>query len=298
MRLADFLIIGAMKAGTTTLYSDLRANPAVFMDAKEPHSFCNDRILTPEGIEEYAALFAGAEANQLCGEASTGYTKRPFFEGVAERVLKVLGKDIKLIYVVREPVARAVSDHYHIHFWDNVPRPINEVDHIDPMIINHSRYAMQLEPWLDLFGRDRIYILQFENFINDRHGAITSVSEFLGLPPRPELIDEAKIQNRTAGKPVLNRGIGRAIRHNPLYRRLIRPMISDGIKDQVIKCFLPKTPARHAAPTLAQVDYIIDQVHDDAERLRQIMGRSDAIWDFAAVRQKYELDAQLQVDGL
>ena len=114
MTLPGFLVVGAMKAGTTSLYRDLPTNPSVFMPIdKEPNNLLSDDVRTPQGLDDYARHFQRAGADQLCGEASTAYTMLPRHTGVPERALEVLGPDCRIIYLVREPVARIVSHHQH-----------------------------------------------------------------------------------------------------------------------------------------------------------------------------------------
>ncbi len=87
----DFLVVGAMKGGTTTLYFDLGAHPDLHLpEPKEPEVLV--RHADPAAIREaYAAHFRNARPGQLCGEASTVYTKRPDHEGVAERARQASG---------------------------------------------------------------------------------------------------------------------------------------------------------------------------------------------------------------
>ena len=99
-----------MKAGTTTLYRDLYDHPEVFLpEEKEPDSLAYDDVLTTEGTRTYRGMFAGANDGQLIGEASTSYSKAPFFGDVPSRALRLCGSDLKIIYVVREPFERMVS---------------------------------------------------------------------------------------------------------------------------------------------------------------------------------------------
>ena len=71
MTFPSFLIIGSMKAGTTSLFRDLRNNPAVFMPSdKELNNLNTDAVLTPHGSHDYEALFKGATPSQVCGEAN------------------------------------------------------------------------------------------------------------------------------------------------------------------------------------------------------------------------------------
>ena len=91
MRLPDFLIVGAQKAGTTSLYFDLLKNPAVFMPSdKELGNLLDDDVCTPPGRAAYAKRFRRARPDQLCGEATTSYTKLPDHPGVSDRARRVL----------------------------------------------------------------------------------------------------------------------------------------------------------------------------------------------------------------
>ena len=107
----DFLIVGAMKAGTTTLYHDLSEHPDIFLPVlKEP-----EVLTTLERLDEmrayYARLFRPARPGQLKGEASTAYTKRPNNEGVAEKARALCGDGLKIIYIRRDPVERIRSQY-------------------------------------------------------------------------------------------------------------------------------------------------------------------------------------------
>ena len=86
MRLPDFLLIGAMKSGTTSLYMDLADRKVVYLaENKEPHALCDDSVLTQAGQAEYAATYSKASPEQLLCDASTAYSKRPDHEGVPDR---------------------------------------------------------------------------------------------------------------------------------------------------------------------------------------------------------------------
>ena len=114
MALPDFVIIGAMKCGTTTLASQLGAQPGIFMSTpKEPNFFSDDAVYA-QGIGWYRRLFDPAPDGTLRGEASTHYTKLPTYPDTTTRLSETL-EDPKLIYLIRDPMARAVS--HYIHEW-------------------------------------------------------------------------------------------------------------------------------------------------------------------------------------
>ena len=85
-RLPDFLIIGAMKSGTSTLQAQLAVQPGLFMTTpKEPNFFSDDDIYA-KGIDWYRSLFDAAAAGDLKGEASTHYTKLPDYPDTVTRL--------------------------------------------------------------------------------------------------------------------------------------------------------------------------------------------------------------------
>ena len=181
MQLPNVLIIGSMKAGTTSLYMDLAAHPDVFFTGdKEPHFLCNDKVLTTEGLQEYAGLYKTAEESTIV-DASTGYTKCPDYEGVAARAARVLPEGFKVIYLVREPIERIISQHYHEYSRGEVGADINQAVREHPRYVHYSRYAYQLEPWIEEIGLDRIRVVGFEDYTGDRRGVVSQLYGFLGV---------------------------------------------------------------------------------------------------------------------
>ena len=288
MRLPDFLIIGAQKAGTTTLYRDLLANPSIFLPIdKEPGNLCEDDVLTETGRSAYAKHFAGARSHQSCGEASTGYTKRPDIRGVTARARRLLGEKLKVIYLVREPISRIISQHHHELAIGRVSCGIDEAVRTYPRFINYSRYAMQITPWLNELGQEQVHIIHFESYIETRVKTLDSVCMFLGVAPRPDTISEGIAYNRSAGKPVPVGPIA-AMRKSSLYRRFLRPLLSASAKDKIRAALLPKEANRPDPPDLKTVRWLVDQLRNDVEELAAIMGRTDPLWDLQEVVRQYE----------
>lgn len=285
MRLPDFLIIGAMKAGTTSLYRDLLTNPRVFFPIdKEPGNLTKDDVLTETGRRAYAVLFNNAGPDQICGEASTQYTKLPDYPGVPQRARSLLGSDIKIIYLVRNPVDRAISHHRHLLAHQFIEETnIDKAVYSHPDIIHYSQYAMQVTPWLESFDESHIKIILFEDYIANRYGVVQTLSHFLQITPRTELVETETIFNRGADKPIVA-GPFAFFQRNPIYRRLMRPLLRIEFKDRLRKALLP--PASPPPPALSgnTLDYLIEQLQDDAQVLGRIMGLSDSPWNFEKTR--------------
>ncbi len=145
----DFIIIGAMKCGTSTLAAQLAAQPGVFMTTpKEPNFFSDDDVFA-RGPDWYASLFADAAPGDLKGEASTHYTKLPDYPDCAARLHAALPQ-ARLIYLTRDPVERLIS--HYIHEWTmrSIDCDVEEAIARHPELISYGRYEDQLAPVLPL----------------------------------------------------------------------------------------------------------------------------------------------------
>src|SRR4030095_485792 len=174
-----FLVIGAMKAGTTSLFNDLVQNPAIHLPKKEPSYLT--RYSVAEACEAYGRLFHAARGDQLVGDASTGYSMLPRYTGVAERAAVCFGRDVRILYLVRNPIHRALSHHYHaLSYGEAHPDPSVALRN-DPNFLAVSRYAMQLEPWRTLFPENQIRVIVAEEYFAAPHETIAEISGFLGV---------------------------------------------------------------------------------------------------------------------
>lgn len=286
-RLPDFLIIGAQKAGTTTLFRDLETHPSIaFSHHKEPHSLCYDAVLTARGRRRYAAYFSHVRPGQICGEASTGYTRFPQFTGAAERAVKTLGPEIRLLYIVRDPVDRAVSQHHHSYGDGDMPASIDEAVASDERLIAFSRYGMQLEPWLQHFDRDRLMILVFEEYMSERRQGAAAAERFLGVDPRPELVDPEARHNAAESRHAVP-GPLRAITRSEMYSRIGRRWIPATVRRTLARRLLPPAPPRPAPPSADTVDRILEATAPDCQRIAELLGRAGPVWDVQQTRERW-----------
>lgn len=180
MALPDFLIIGAMKCGTSTLQAQISTQPGIFMTTpKEPNFFSNDDIYA-HGPDWYRGLFDAAADNDLKGEASTHYTKLPTYPETITRMRDLLGAP-KLIYMIRNPVERAVS--HYVHEWSEARMGNDPVSAFEqfPELADYGRYAMQITPFIKTFGADQIHLTSLEQIKADPAKELIRIGDFLGL---------------------------------------------------------------------------------------------------------------------
>ena len=289
-RLADFLIIGAQKAGTTTLYRDLETHPRIaFSFHKEPHCLCSDRVLTARGRREYMSFFDRVEGDQICGEASTGYTKIPERTGAPARAKAVLPGDVRLLYILRDPVDRAVSHHHHVFGDGLMPASFDEALVADERLIAFGRYAMQADAWLAHYPAERLRLIVFEEYVRRRRETIEQVQSFLGVEPRPDLVDPDSRHN-AAEQRLAMRGLVREITRSDLYSRTVRRWTPAAVRGRIATGLgLAKpTPPRPAPPSAESVERILEATREDRERIADMLGRSEPVWDEEATRHRWQ----------
>ena len=194
MKKVDFFIVGAPKAGTTSLYYYLDQHPEINMSSiKEPnffsHKFINKQGLyyqnrNIERIEEYHNLFQKSKERLIYGEASVSY----LFYDVAESI-KNYNPNAKIIIILRNPVSRAFSHYlmdYKLGFLKESFSNIVERKSTDvksnlfyQQYIELSQYFKQVERYYQVFDNKNILIINYEDFINNTHSCLCSVSNFL-----------------------------------------------------------------------------------------------------------------------
>lgn len=181
MTIPNFIVVGAMKAGTTSLYHYLRAHPQVFMPRVKELDFFLAEANWGRGLRWYERRFAAAGPQATAvGEASTNYSKFPQFSGVPERMAETL-PDARIIYVVRDLIRRILSHYRHRIAVGSERRPLEAAVLGDPTYINASRYAMQAHRFLRCYPRERVMILSSESLRQERTVALKQIYEFLGV---------------------------------------------------------------------------------------------------------------------
>ena len=232
-RLPDFIVIGAMKAGTTSLYAYLRRHPEISAcSEKEPGYFTEKGWA--RGLEWYQGLFPD-DAN-LKFEASTNYTKYPQFEHVPERMHGIL-PDVRLVYVIRNPLDRLISQLHHLIVKRELRMPVEYNTRVfwqstGTMILNVSKYYLQYQQYLKHYDPSHIHIIRFEDFVANPPDQLNSVLNFLGMQPFFDHKSEYGVHNEiTTRARVRFRRLhaklqGIAIRRNmpSLYRFLESPV--------------------------------------------------------------------------
>lgn len=180
-RLPNFLVIGAMKAGTTSLWHYLRTHPQVFMPDVKEVMFFDPRHNWGRGIAWYESQFQGATDGQTAlGEASTSYTKFPVVRDVPARIASIL-PDVRLIYVLRNPIERMQSHYLYALSRGKERLPIERAFAEDPTYLDISRYGFQLEQYASYFSPQQFLFIDSRDLANKRVETLRTIYRFLGV---------------------------------------------------------------------------------------------------------------------
>jgi hypothetical protein len=277
LRIPDFFIVGHAKCGTTALYEMLKSHPQIFMPeykwgaGKEPWYFSRDnpqpqtdnvRSVRFTGrhavtLEEYAALFAGARADQIVGEASTSYL---WSTSAAERIARAR-PDARIIAILREPASflrslhlQLLQNHHEVEHdfrraveLDQPRREGREIPFHSywPQALIYSdrvRYVEQLRRYEAVFPSDQLRVLIYDDFRSENEATVRRVLNFLGVSDvyplqavevnptiaiRSTRLDRLRLDLRAGRGPLLRgvRALGKALSTNRLRRAIYYPSV-------------------------------------------------------------------------
>lgn len=178
--LPNLVVIGGLKCGTTSLHHYLGAHPEVSMSRPKELNFFVAELNWELGVDWYASHFDPAAPVRV--ETSPHYTNMPRFAGVPERIAATLGADVKLVYMVRDPIDRLLSHYVHNVSGGYEDRGLTEAlaDRSSAYVMR-SLYAGQLEPYLSAFDPEQILIVAQDRLRDDRQATLRRLFEFAGV---------------------------------------------------------------------------------------------------------------------
>lgn len=172
MSLPTFLIIGSMKAGTSSLHNYLSEHPEIFMSKDKELNFFNTTLNWSKGVDWYKEQFDGAYS--VRGETSPNYTK---WENTAERVHSVL-PNIKLIYLLRDPVQRFISDCNDKQIDPN--KVVEDLKKgVKKDIFTTGLYYSWYQEYLKFYPEETILLVTSNNLRLHKRDTLTTIFNFL-----------------------------------------------------------------------------------------------------------------------
>ncbi|NBB75270.1 MAG: sulfotransferase [Bacteroidetes bacterium] len=299
-RLPNFLIIGAAKSGTTSLYHYLRQHPDVFMPAvKEPRFFAyaedpppmkgpgdartNEAAGAVYTLDAYRQLFAAASTETAVGEASPNY----LYSATAPRLIREHIPDAQLIAILRNPVERAYSHFLHLVRSGREPlRNFEAALDAEPERIAagwewswHYRrmgcYGEQLMRYLEHVDREQLTVHLFEDFKADPVALAQDI--FHGLGVDEAFVPDTSMRYEKSGVPKNDRFQRFLLNPDHWIRRLSRYLVPEAVRERLLirmkNVNLEKPPLEPDVRERLTAAY-----RDDVLRLQDLIDRDLSAW--------------------
>jgi hypothetical protein len=271
----SFMVIGAHKCGTTSLARQLAGHPQIcFCAEKEPgyfHKTDDWRV----GIDDYHHLYS-PRPGQICGEASTFYTFLPEWLDTHKRLYDY-NPDLKFIYIMRQPVERIISHYAHnlVRSIDTAPPEWTVLNR--PSYLNRSRYAVQIRPYLELFERENVLLLIFEEYTADQIAGLQQVAAFLEIDPQPFLEADTTPAHKSVGEPYLKYDSVRAVVKTGVFQKL-RTIVPASIRQPVRHRLLSNKLGQKPELSTAVRRTLWRLLEDDVRAIEELLGRPLDVW--------------------
>lgn len=251
----DFFIVGAPKAGTTTLYSALEGIESIYMPTiKEPNFFSSNEIFENQlyysgshlirSKSEYIRLFSPAGEQQLVGEASVSYL---FYPEVARRI-KNWNENAKIIISLRNPIDRAYS-HYLMdstsgyitnsfeHLFDEFSESVFSV--ATQQVFELSLYYSQVRKYQSIFSKNNVLIIFQEDLKNGYNKTISKVLAFLDVKNSDNSLNELMMHRYVAPRNKLS---AIAFKNQPI-KNLARKILPQGVNRRLKRVLVKESKA-------------------------------------------------------
>jgi hypothetical protein len=275
-----FFIIGAQKAGTTSLYHYLGTHPDIYASPIKETKFFLKSAPTAEEASRYGSMFDGRTSERWAFEASPHYTQHPIHLGVPARVHAAF-PDAHLIYILRHPIDRIYS---HYLFRLSKPdkgeqRPFDEAVDANPLYLETSRYHRQITQYLGLFPRNRILLVFFEELVSSPRTTMKRIFNFLDVDATFEPPNIDRVYRETKERTMVAPGL-RRIRHGAWYGYL--PW---RVRDWARKKFRTRPPTTKEIFKPESYNRLHSLLRDDVAKLEEYL-ECQVPWDFP--KSKYQ----------
>lgn len=261
-----------MKCGTSSLAAYLDAHPSVAVSRPKEPNFFADPGNWEKGLRWYEELFSADVP--IAGEATTRYTMVPRYVGAPKRIHQTI-PEVKLIYLVRDPIERMRSMFVHeADKHQTSHRSLAEAIDRDPAYLEISRYGTQLQPYLDLFNVDQILVLTTDELRDSPDLAMARTFAHIGADSQVQ-VPTRHLYNSSSGKKQLSDSgfiLARLIHKtrvrewlNPGVRRRLRNLLSADFTEDALH--IEATAAEELRRALAP----------DMKTVRDLVAKSGAL---------------------
>lgn len=280
MPLPNFLVVGAAKCGTTSLHRYLSAHPQVAMSTTKELRFFVNEGLWRRGLRWYAEQFEHADA---IGETSPQYSWLPWHPHVAGRIRASL-PDVRIIYIVRDPIDRIISQYCHSVDQCRETRSFSQVvascARRPNMYVDVGLYGAQVEEFFRLFPSEKILVLTAEELSADVDAVLGKIYAFLGVANVPSSNASVQLNVRSEKRrPPLPLVSALHALPSRVREELWRPQILPQRFARTIRAGIRAVGTKiDASPEPREVERLSEFFVDDIRHLRSLTGLSLDCW--------------------
>ncbi len=296
MEKQNFVIIGAAKAGTTSLYDYIAQHPQIYIPGKETNFFCQGNLnkyscqtdsLKVSIIDEYKSLFKGVSKEIAVGEVCPAYMHDP---EIAERIF-YYRPHAKIIAILRHPVDRAYSNFLHCRLlgWETATDFAKALENEEKIYIpNHKKpeykvydyfmyyykssgfYYEKLKPYFDRFDKSQIKVYLMEDLHKAPQVLLKDLFKFLGVDSSFPI--DVSVKSNVSGIPKNKFLSALAFRKNPI-KSLLRPLIPKKLRNDLKRQVVTKQPlSRELRQNLRQ------EYREDILKLQDLIEQDLSEW--------------------
>ena len=281
-RWPNFFIVGAPKAGTTSLYEYLNNVSGIYMSpVKEPHFFDAKSIpeewidMTPiRDKQKYLKLFSNAKDEKIIGEASPSYLADP----EAVNLIHQVSPNAHILISLRDPIERAFS-HYLMYvrdsnwshsFHEQIEKELrNDLDPKGQNIrLRLGMYHDDVKKFFDVFGSHQIKVVIFEEWIKDSQNSIQDIIQFLGIDQKLEKFVEEKHNLYFADKNLL----ARKIRTSKILSKITKNIMSEDVRKKIRNKYFV-IDGNKPKIDVGDRKFLIKYYQNDVRKLEKLLGK-------------------------
>ena len=273
----NFLIIGAPRAGTTSLWVLLDQHPEIAVSKpKEPRFFCHDDKYA-RGWRWYESFFSHAADAKAVVDVSPGYSIISLFPETPARIAKHL-PDAKLIYIVRDPLRRVESTYLQcLYAGRRMPRSFSRAVRTYAPIVASGRYWTCISSYLRHFTEEQFHLAFFEDFERDPGDLLAGICRFLGVDDGYAFAD-ASCPRNTAGEHYVERESVKYLGRFPAVAALARALPAAIRKRLRCVLYVPLTQRRPEWDHDTR-EWVLSHLRDEAVATLRYGGKRLDYWD-------------------
>lgn len=264
-----------MKCASSTICAYFEDHPDSFMvPGCEPDFFSKDENYA-KGTDWYEEHFMARAREKVCAEGSNSYSSGALFPNSAKR-LAAYNPNIKVVYMVRDPIDRIKSDwvQRRADSGDDVPPTVNQAVRMMPdVFIDSSMYWRNLQIYRSVFPDDQIFVGFMEDLKADSDAFFRSLCQFLELPFNPVSREH---QNSSSGKFVPNKYYSK-LKKLP-FLPIVKQLVPASIRQSVKKKFLSDKVNSLPSLSPSEREVVLELVRPDAHAFLSHCGKPSSFW--------------------